>query len=342
MILKDTLISKLDTDFNRELRRFKDKILSGKELTKEEALLIAESPNLKLLDLYAVANDIREHFFGSYIELCSIVNAKSGACSEDCAFCAQSSRYKTAVSIYPLLDKDTILQKAEEAKRGGVNRFSLVTSGKRLSKKELLTIGAFFCEIRRLGLLPCASLGTLSKEELKFLKDKGLDRYHHNLETSERFYQKICTTHSFKERIETIENALSVGLSVCAGGIFGMGETWHDRIDMAFLLRELNIDSFPINFLIPIMGTPLALKDMLHPFEALKIICLYRFLLPNKSIRICGGRIQVLKEFHSLIFMAGADSILTGNYLTTTGRTFEDDRALIKSHELFLINSKSI
>lgn len=339
--MKDTLISKLDIDFNRKLIKFKEKILTGGELTSEEALLIADSTNLKLLDLCSVANDIREHFFGNYIELCSIVNAKSGACSEDCAFCAQSAHHKTGVSIYPLLDGDTIIQKAEEAKEGGVSRFSIVTSGKKLSKKELLSISPLFNKLRSLGLLPCASLGTLSKEELKFLKEEGLNRYHHNIETSEKFYPMICSTHTYKERIKTIENALSVGLSVCAGGIFGMGETWHDRIDMAFLLKALNVDSIPINFLIPIKGTPLALRDMLHPFEALKIVCLFRLLLPDKSIRICGGRIQVLKEFHSLIFMAGADSILTGNYLTTIGRTFEDDRALIKIHELFLINSKS-
>ncbi|MCX7913011.1 MAG: biotin synthase BioB [Thermodesulfovibrionales bacterium] len=339
--MKDTLISQSDIDFNHQLRTFKEKAISGAGLTEKEAQLIVETPNLKLLDLLAAANDIREKFFGRYIDLCAIVNAKSGACSEDCAFCAQSAHFKTKISVYPLLDKETILKKAEEAKNGGVSRFSIVTSGKRINKRDLIVIGSLFHNIRRIGLLPCASLGTLSKDELQFLKEEGLDRYHHNIESSERFFPMICSTHSYKERIRTIENALSVGLSVCSGGIFGMGETWEDRIDMALLLKDLNVSYIPVNFLIPIEGTPLALKEMLHPFEALKIICLFRFMLPNKSIRICGGRVQVLKEFHSLIFMAGADSILTGNYLTTIGRTFADDYALIRSHDLLPVSHKN-
>ncbi len=339
MRLKDSLISESDISYSYKLRRFKENVLSGGHLTKTDALFLAEYSNLNILDLLSSANNIREIYSQQYIDLCAIVNAKSGACSENCSYCAQSSKNKAEVQIYPLMDKETILQKAAEAKEGGVSRFSIVTSGKKISDGELKSVASILKNIRDMGLKPCASLGILSKDELIFLKDSGLDRYHHNIETSERFYPYICTTHTFADRINTIQSAVAAGLSVCSGGIFGMGETWHDRVDMAFTLRDLNVKSTPINFLIPINGTPLYGRDMLHPFEALRIISLFRFILPDKSIRVCGGRIQVLREFHSLIFMAGADSILTGNYLTTTGRTFEDDQQLIRLHELFPTSS---
>lgn len=332
--MKDSVISELDISYSHEIRRLKEKILSGAYLTKSEALFLTESSGLNILDLLASANNIRERYSGEYIDLCAIVNAKSGDCSEDCSYCAQSSKNKAEIPVYPLMNKEDILQKAEEAQRGGVSRFSIVTSGKKINSRELKAIASMLIPIRDMGLLPCASLGMLSKDELIFLKDSGLDRYHHNIETSERFYPHICSTHTFAGRISTIESAQAAGLSVCSGGILGMGETWQDRVEMAFALKDLNVESTPINFLIPIKGTPLYGKDMLHPFEALQIISLFRFILPDKSIRICGGRIQVLREFHSLIFMAGADSALTGNYLTTTGRTFEDDIGLIRLHGL--------
>lgn len=332
--MKDSVISGSDISYTSELRRLQEKVLSGSYLTKPEALFLTESPGTNILDLLASANNIRERFAGEYIDLCAIVNAKSGNCSEDCAYCAQSSKNKVEIPAYPLMDKEIILQKAEEAQRGGVSRFSIVTSGKKVNSRELKAIASMLIHIRDMGLIPCASLGMLSKDELIFLKDNGLDRYHHNIETSERFYPHICSTHTFAGRISTIESALAAGLSVCSGGIFGMGETWQDRVEMAFVLNDLNVESTPINFLIPVKGTPLYSRDMLHPFEALRIISLFRFLLPDRSIRVCGGRIQALREFHSLIFFAGADSILTGNYLTTIGRTFEDDLELIRLHEL--------
>jgi biotin synthase len=165
---------------------------------------------------------------------------------------------------------------------------------------------------------------------LLLLKKAGLDRYHHNLETSERFFPQICSTHTYAEKIRTIQAAKSAGLSICSGGLFGIGEMWEDRIDMAFALRELDVDSVPINFLIPIAGSALDGRSLLHPFEALKIVSLYRFILPKKEIRICGGRLQVLREFNSLVFAAGADGMITGNYLTTSGRSPEDDLKLIE------------
>jgi biotin synthase len=233
--------------------------------------------------------------------------------------------------VYPLLDKAAVLEKAGEAAANGVKRFCIVISGRKPSKGELKKIAVMIRSVRDMGLLPCSTLGLLDKEELQCLRDSGLERYHHNLETSERFFPEICRTHTYYDKLKTIEAVHDAGLSLCSGGIFGMGETWEDRIDMAFALNKVNADSAPLNFLIPVPGTPLGHRNYMPPFEALKIISLYRFIHPQKEIRICGGRMQVLGEFNSMVFMAGADSLLTGNYLTTTGRTYEDDLRLINN-----------
>lgn len=318
------------------IQALKDKILSGSRITKSDALFITETQKSDIFDLFSVANRIRETFRGTSVDLCSIVNAKSGACTEDCSYCAQSSKSKTEILVYPLVKKSVVIDKAKEAKDAGVKRFCVVTSGRKIGKNELKEIASMVENIRGIGLLPCATLGLMDKEELSFLKESGLERYHHNLETSERFFPEICRTHTYHDKLKTIDAAKAVGLSICSGGIFGLGETWQDRIDMAFAIKELNVDSVPINFLIPVKGTSMGDRDFLHPFEALKIISLYRFILPEKEIRVCGGRMQILGEFNSMVFMAGADSLLTGNYLTTTGRTYEDDLRLIEKYGLRL------
>jgi biotin synthase len=316
-----------------------DKILSGYSITKEEALqLVQIQPSAfslqPIFDLFIAANKIREAFRKDSVDLCSIINAKSGACPEDCSYCAQSSKSKTNISIYPLVKKDLVIDKAKEAKDAGVRRFCIVTSGRKVGKNELKEIASMIEDIRNIGLLPCATLGLMGSDELSFLKQSGLERYHHNLETSERFFPEICRTHTYGDKLKTIDAAKSAGLSICSGGIFGMGETWQDRIDLAFAVKELDVDSVPINFLIPVKGTSMGGMDLLHPFEALKIISLYRFILPKKEIRVCGGRMQILGEFNSMVFMAGADALLTGNYLTTTGRTYKDDLRLIEQYGL--------
>ncbi len=312
----------------------RDKILSGKALDRTEACAITEINGTDIFDLFSAAGRIREKFRGDSVDLCAIINAKSGACPEDCSYCAQSSKSRADIAVYPLVGKDPVLEKAAEAKKAGVRRFCIVTSGRKVNRNELLEIAGMIKEVRRLGLLPCATLGLLNRDELSFLRDHGLERYHHNLETSERFFPGICRTHTYRDKLETIGAARSAGLSLCSGGIFGLGETWEDRVDMAFALRELDVDSAPVNFLIPVKGTTLGSRGFLHPLEALKIVSLYRFMLPQKQIRVCGGRIQVLGEFNALVLMAGADSLLTGNYLTTTGRTFEDDLKLIRGYGL--------
>ncbi len=316
------------------INRLEEKILGGDILSREEAFSLSQISETELFELYASANTLRNHFKGKTVALCSIVNAKSGVCTEDCSFCAQSSKSKAGIKVYPLIQKNIVVQKAKEAKELGTQRFSIVTSGRRISEKELSDIADMISGIKEMGLIPCASLGLLGEKELSMLKSAGLGRYHHNLETSERFFPLICSTHSYGDKLKTIESAKSIGLSLCSGGIFGLGETWDDRIEMAFLLRELSVDSVPINFLIPIKGTALGGRDLLHPFEALKIVSLYRYILSEKEIRICGGRLQILGEFNSMVFLAGADGIMIGNYLTTAGRNYKDDFRLIKTYGL--------
>ncbi|MBI5075379.1 MAG: biotin synthase BioB [Nitrospirae bacterium] len=312
------------------LRRIEVKTLSRKRLSAADAEFLAATSGQDLFELFAAANRIRDHFQGNHVDLCSIINAKSGKCPEDCSYCAQSAGSRAQVTAYPLLDKKQVLARAAEAKKGGAKRFCIVTSGKRVSGRELLKIADMVTGVKNLGLLPCATLGLLTSDDLKLLKKAGLKRYHNNLETSEHFFPNICTTHSYDEKKETIRNAREAGLSVCSGGIFGLGETWKDRIEMAFALRDLGPDSVPINFLAPIRGTALSRQKPLEPLEALKIIGLYRFILPDKQIRVCGGRLQTLNELNSYIFLAGASGLLIGNYLTTLGRGYEDDLRFIR------------
>lgn len=315
-----------------------ERAIHKKGISKQDALFIAGLGVEEIPLLFYHASKIRETFKGKDIELCAIVNAKSGLCSEDCVYCSQSAISRAEVPVYPLMGIEEIIKKAAEAKEHGVRRFCIVTSGRGPNKKEIASIAKTVESIRKAGLLPCATLGLINKEDLKILRDSGLERYHHNLETSERYFSRICSTHSYSEKLKTIEAVKDVGLSLCSGGIFGLGEEWEDRIQMAFRLKELDVDSVPINFLIPIKGTPLGERGPMNPLEALKIVSLYRFMLPDKQIRICGGRRQVLGEFNSMVFIAGADSLLTGNYLTTLGKSYEDDLKLIRDMGLKVIS----
>ncbi len=286
---------------------------------------------LPLAELVSVANKIRKEFSGCNLELCSILNAKSGLCSEDCKFCAQSSRYSADISTYPLLKKEKIVKVAQRAKEIGAERFSIVTSGKRLAAKELKMIALAIPGIKnKIGILVCASLGALNRDELKMLKGAGLSRYHHNIETSPSFYPRIVSTHSFQERINTIKAAKEAGLEVCSGGIIGMGESWQDRIDMASSLKDLDVDSVPINLLIPIKGTPLENLRPISCADAIRTISIFRIILKDKIIKLVAGRESILKDFQGLGFMAGANGMLIGGYLTTKGRDIESDHRLIK------------
>lgn len=309
---------------------FAERVQETISIDKEYALELSRAEGLDIFKLFYLANLTRINNRGNKVDLCSIINAKSGACPEDCSFCAQSVHSRTDVKAYPLITEEKILEAAVSAKKFGAKRFCVVTSGRKVSGKEIENICSFVSNIKNLGLLPCATLGMLSLSELEMLKEAGLHRYHHNLETSEAFFKEICTTHTFREKIKVIEAAKSLGLSVCSGGIFGIGESWEDRIDMAFALKDLRVNSVPINFITPVYGTPLGDTELLNPMEALKIISIYRLILPESEIRICGGRPNTLRDLNSYIFMAGADGLLIGNYLTTSGRNPEDDLQMIK------------
>jgi biotin synthase len=282
-------------------------------------------------ELVSQANDIRKKFIGNKLELCSILNARSGLCSEDCKFCAQSARHHTDIPTYPLKGKKEIVEAAQKAKNIGAEKFGIVTSGNRLTHREVDVVAQAISEIKdRVGITVCASLGAMEKSQLQLLKDAGLPRYHHNIETSRRFYPYIVSTHTFDERINTINSAKQLGLEVCSGGIIGMGETWQDRIDMAYTLKDLDVDSIPLNTLIPIKGTPLESVAPLSADDALRTICIFRIILKDKIIKIAAGREATFKDSQLKAFIAGANGMLIGGYLTVKGASLDADYALIE------------
>ena len=287
---------------------------------------ITELQGLPLAELMQQALATKLARRGTSFSLCSIINAKSGRCSEDCRFCAQSAHYQTEAPVYPLLDKAQILAAAHEAKKNGASRFSLVTSGRGLASADLPQVLSIIRAIRKeVGIKVCASLGILGESELGQLKEAGISRYHHNLEASQEFFPQVCTSHCFADRIATIKAAQAVDLSVCSGGIFGLGESEADRLSMAMSLAECGIDSVPINILIPLPGTPCAGLPPLTIAEILRSIALYRLILPQTAIRLAAGRESALGDFLSSAFMAGADGMMIGGYLTQRGRSPEAD-----------------
>lgn len=297
------------------------------KMDREELHTLSKLP---LPELIAIANKVRQDSVGQSLELCSIMNAKSGLCAQDCKFCAQSGRHSTGITAYPLKNKAEMIAAAKRAKEIGAGRFDIVTSGNRLSKEELNVIADAVREITdKMGIKMCASLGKMNKDELVLLKKAGLSRYHHNLEAPPNYFHKIVTTHTFQDRIKTISAAKKAGLEVCSGGIIGMGETLDDRIDLALMLNELDVDSVPINILVPIKGTPFEGVNPISADEAIRTIALFRIILKDKIIKIAAGRETVLKDSQIQAFMAGANGMLIGGYLTIKGRTIDEDHALI-------------
>lgn len=308
-----------------------DSALSGANVDYGTVSELSQAKGADLWDLFAAAGRVRGHFRGETVDICSIVNAKSGACSEDCSYCAQSVHHATRAAVYPLISVDRIAEAAVSSKQNGAKRFCIVTSGRGIdSHNDLDNIARGIQRVCDIGLSPCATLGTLTRDQLLYLKNAGLRRYHHNIETSQDYFPKVCTTHSFDERLAVLTQAGSLGLSVCSGGILGMGESMEDRIKMAFTLRELDVDSVPINFLMPIKGTPLENVAAITPLEALHSLALFRLVLPRKEIRVCAGRGTALGRLHPLIFSAGADGFMIGNYLTTSGLDPEEDLKMVR------------
>lgn len=310
------------------LEELKKKVLNGELIGKEEGLFLAEEAPLK--ELTEAANEIRKHFCENKFDICTIINGKSGKCSENCKFCAQSSFYNTKINEYSLLDSEAIVKEAKYNDERGVLRFSIVTSGRKLSDKEVDSV----CEsIREIGkntsVSICGSFGLLSEEQYKKLKEAGLTRVHNNLETSKRNFKNVCTTHTFEEKIQAIKNAKNAGLNVCSGGIMGLGETMEDRIDMVLTLRELGVLSIPVNMLNPIKGTPFENNKLLTNDEMCRIVAVFRFLIPNAAIRLAGGR-GLLEDKGEKCFLSGANAAISGDMLTTSGITIKEDMDLLE------------
>ncbi|MFQ5717232.1 MAG: biotin synthase BioB [Nitrospinales bacterium] len=310
-----------------------DAALRGRGVSKEEALSVGDFNREELDYLFQGVTQVREKFKGRDVKICSIVNAKSGRCSEDCGFCAQASQFKTDSPEYGLMDVDQMVRAAKEAEAFGSNEFSIVTSGTALDdRKELDTVIEAIKRIKaETRLEVCCSLGLMSLEHLKELKAAGLDRFHHNLETAASHFENIVTTHTYEEEVETARNARQAGLKVCVGGIFGMGETYEQRVEMALDIRELKTDSFPINFLKPVEGARLEHMDFMDYHEALRAIAMLRLVLPTIDLFVCGGREEVLGEGQERLFAAGANGILGGDYLTTKGQDPKRDLQMIEN-----------
>lgn len=307
------------------------KVLDQQMLTMEEAQQLATVEDADLPILLAMADKIRKQYVGDAVDLCAIVNGRSGRCTENCKYCAQSKYHDTDVAVYPLLNSDTILAKARQAEEGGANHFAIVTSGRGMEgdlefPKILATLKRILAETQ---LKVCCSLGTLTLENAKALKVAGVSRYHHNIETSRRNYPNVCTTHTYDDRLTTIHAAKEAGLEVCVGGILGMNETMQDRLDMAFEIRDLGVQSIPLNLLNPIKGTVFEHQKPLSPLEILKTFALFRFIVPACGIRTAGGREVNLRDLQATALMSGISGMLIGGYLTTGGRGYADDRQML-------------
>lgn len=308
------------------VEQLKEKIMQGGKLERAEALSLVTAP---LEELCQSADALRRHFCGNTFDICTIINGKSGKCSEDCKYCAQSAYYDTAVETYPLLEQEKIVAEARYNEAQGMLRYSIVTAGRNLDDSEI----AKMCETARAivaggKIRVCCSFGLLNEAQYRQLHAAGIERVHNNLETSRRFFPQVCTTHSFDDKIAAIKAAQRAGMTVCSGGIMGLGETMEDRIDMALTLRELGIRSVPLNMLNPIQHTPYAQNQRLTIEEMSRIVAIFRFLLPDASIRLAGGR-GLMADKGEKCFRSGANAAISGDMLTTAGISCATDLALI-------------
>jgi len=324
----------LDATNHTRLTQLGQRVLDGGQVTRAEALWLFDlEGSADILDLLSWANRIRERFKGNKIHLCSIVNAKAGACSENCSFCAQSSFYQTGSPKYGFVDPEPVREAAEEASLNGITAVGLVAAWRGLNEGPMLDeVCDRIRDLKASGKTrPDASLGIIKSQRVADrLKAAGLECYGHNLESSRNFFPKTCTTHSYEDRLETIGYLKKAGLKICSGGIIGMGETREDRCDLAFALKEIGANVVPVNILNPIPGTPFEKNEPLPVLEILKTIACFRFILPRQEIMIAGGRTVNLRDAQSMIFMAGASALMVGNYLTTLNQPVEQDLQMLK------------
>lgn len=306
----------------------KEKVLNGYNITKDDAMNLVDMP---LDELVAAADEIRSFFCGNKFDVCTLINVKNGRCSEDCKFCAQSNHYDTDIDIYPFLSEEELLKQSNSLLDAGFKRISYVASGRKITNKEFDIVASALEQLneeRDDEFHLCLSLGLLNSSQIARLKQLNVERLHNNLESSRDYFKSICTTHSYDEKLDTIEDIIGNGLMVCSGGIFGMGETFEDRIDLALQLRELGVKSIPINVLNPIKGTPVENNEILSNDEVCRIIAIFRFINPDAFIRMAGGR-TLLGDNGRKAFQSGANAAILGNMLTTSGVGVEDDLKLL-------------
>lgn len=328
---------------NEQLREWLDnlaqRIIAGERIGREEALELTQIEGQdNILLLCEAADRVRQACCGNTVDLCSIINIKSGNCSENCGYCSQSAHHPGKNSpIYGLKSTEEILAQAKAAEAAGARRFCLISQGRGIKYnspksaefEEILdTVRQIIAET---NIKPCCALGEVTPEQAQALSEAGVTRYNHNLETSENFFGDIVTTHTWRDRVETVKNIKAAGIQACTGGIMGMGESWEDRVDLAIALRELEVESVPLNLLDARPGTPLAGRPKLDPYEALKIIAIFRLILPEQIIRYAGGREAVMGELQALGLKAGINAMLVGNYLTTMGQPPDQDRAMLEA-----------
>ena len=309
--------------------RIAEEIINGRRLNREDDLAFFMEEDLD--SLCKGADEIRRRLCGDRADLCSIINGRSGRCGEDCKFCAQSSCHNAKINEYPFLEPEEILEDCRRHERQGVGRYSVVTAGRALNGREMdLALRAYRSMKENCKIELCASHGLLSQEDFYRLAEAGISRYHANIETSSRNFPNICTTHTYDDKLEVIRRARNAGLAVCSGGIIGMGETWEDRVDMAFSLYEMEIKSIPINILQPIPGTPFGTLPPLSEEEILRTIAMFRYINPDAEVRLAAGR-NSMEHSGKKVFTAGANAAITGDMLTTSGNNIADDMAMLTS-----------
>ena len=314
---------------NVDVMTIAKRIIDGERIKRgDDVSFLLDTP---LEELQAGAHEIQNYYCGNHIDFCTIINGKSGRCGENCKYCAQAACHKTGIEEYGMLPKEEIFKHALANQNAGVNRFSIVTSGRALNGKDFdQALDAYRLMKKKLTIDLCASHGILNREQFKRLRESGVTSYHHNIETSKRFFPFICTTHTYDDRIKTIKLAQSEGFCVCSGGIIGMGENWDDRIDMAISLAELGIESIPINALMPVKGTALENQQQLGAEEILRTIAIFRYINPTANIRLAAGR-KLLPDNGASAFLNGASASITGDMLTTSGTTIADDMKILDS-----------
>jgi biotin synthase len=325
---------------------FAERALAGRPANAEEisaALDALHAGDGDAMELLFAAHRVRSAVFGRQVSLCAIAAGKLGGCTEDCKWCAQSSRSASKdLQKARLAEPEEILAAAEEAGTCGVSRMGIVNSGRRPSQADIDRVcraaEAHHRKSENPGMSLCASLGAIDARQARQLVSAGVRRYHHNLETSRGHYGRVVTTHDYQERLDTLAAAREAGMRLCCGGLFGIGESWQDRLELAETIRrDVRPDVVPVNFLVPVPGTPLGQSDPLEPLEALKILAVYRLMLPEIDLKLAGGRETVLRDLQSWIFFAGATSCMIGNYLTTAGRDSETDLRMLRDLNMKIV-----